>query len=57
MALSLSRDDSLDPRADDLLQTEIQCVGTRAFVALAGEIDASTVGQLYEQFAALAREA
>jgi anti-sigma B factor antagonist len=56
MALLSFRDDSADPRADDQLQTEIQSVGTNALVALAGEIDVSTVGELYEQFAALARE-
>ena len=38
------------------LETEIRRVGTHALVILAGEIDASTVGQLYEELAELAHE-
>jgi anti-sigma B factor antagonist len=40
----------------ELLETEIQSVGTHTLVALAGELDLSTVGLLYEQFSALAAE-
>ncbi len=42
--------------AEALLETEVQRVGPHALVVWAGDIDASTVGQLYEELAALARE-
>ena len=53
MALSIIRDDSF---TGNRLKTEIRRVETHAVVALAGEVDLSTVGYLYEQFADLARE-
>ncbi len=56
MALSISRDDPVDQRTEELLDTDIKSVGIHALVALAGELDVSTVGQLYEQLAALQRE-
>jgi anti-anti-sigma factor len=40
----------------EVVETEIRRVGAHALVALAGEIDVSTVGQLYEQLAELARD-
>ncbi len=43
-------------REKELLEAEIKSVGTHALVALAGEVDVSTVGQLYEQLAALQRD-
>lgn len=55
MALLVTRQDPTDLDAQRL-ETEIQSVGTHALVALAGELDVSTVGLLYEQFAALALE-
>ena len=55
MALMISRDDLAD-LPEELLETEIRSVGTHALVALAGELDVSTVGLLYEQFAALSAE-
>jgi anti-sigma B factor antagonist len=55
MALLVSRQDPAYFRAE-LLETETQRVGTHALVALAGELDLSTVGLLYEQFAALAAD-
>jgi anti-sigma B factor antagonist len=39
----------------EVLETEIRQVGTHALVILAGEIDVSTVGQLYPILAELAR--
>lgn len=56
MALSISRDEDDDQRTVELLETDIKSVGIHALVALAGEVDISTVGQLYEQLAALQRE-
>lgn len=48
------------PRRDDpsssLLTMEVRDVGTWAEVRLAGEIDVASVGEMYEQFARLARE-
>lgn len=45
-----------DSGAQALLELDIQCVGTHALVVLAGEIDASTVGPLYERLAELTRD-
>ncbi len=56
MALSISRDEDDNQRTEELLETDIKSVGIHALVALAGEVDISTVGQLYEQLAALQRE-
>ncbi len=53
MALLISREEF---GAADLLETEIRRVETHALVMLAGEVDVSTVGQLYEELAALAHE-
>jgi hypothetical protein len=55
MALLISREDAADQPAD-LLETEIRSVGTHALVILAGELDVSSVGLLYEQLAALSAE-
>ena len=55
MVLQVSRQDPADLSAE-LLETEFRSVGTHALVALAGELDLSTVGLLYEQFAALATD-
>lgn len=55
MALLVSRQDPSELPAE-LLETEIQTVGSHALVALSGELDVSTVGLLYEQLAALAAE-
>ena len=52
MALLISRDES---SAEELLESEIRRVGTHALVILAGEIDVSTVGELYEELADLTR--
>ena len=41
--------------AAELLETEIETAGTHALVILAGEVDVSTVGKLYEELAELAR--
>jgi anti-anti-sigma factor len=54
MALLMSRDDSSG--GGTKLEIEIRRVETHAVVALAGEVDISTVGQLYEEFADLARQ-
>jgi anti-sigma B factor antagonist len=43
-------------RAGELLGIQTRRVGTHALVILAGEIDLSTVGQIYEELAALASE-
>jgi anti-sigma B factor antagonist len=51
MALLISHEEFAPPEA---LETEIRRVGTHALVILVGEIDLSTVGQLYEELAALA---
>lgn len=40
----------------ELLETEIRRVQTHALVILAGEIDLSSVGELYEKLAELARD-
>lgn len=56
MALSISREEDVSQCAEELLKADIKSVGIHALVALAGEIDASTVGLLYEQLAALQRE-
>ena len=56
MALSVSREISANQGTEDLLEAEIKSVGVHALVALAGELDASTVGELYEQLAKLRRE-
>lgn len=56
MALSISRGEHANQRTEELLETDVKSVGTHALVALAGEIDVSTVEQLYEQFGALQRE-
>jgi anti-sigma B factor antagonist len=54
MALLISREEL---RAGELLETEIRPLETNdALVILAGEVDVSTVGQLYEQLAELSRE-
>jgi anti-sigma B factor antagonist len=55
MALLVSREDAAD-RLAELLETEVRSVGTHALVILAGELDVSSVGQLYEQLAALSAE-
>jgi anti-sigma B factor antagonist len=55
MALLISREEAADRRAK-FLETEIRSVGTHALVILAGELDASSVGLLYEQLAALSAE-
>jgi anti-anti-sigma factor len=52
MALQISRGVL---SASDLLETEIETEGTHAVVVLAGEVDISTVGKLYEELAELAR--
>ena len=52
MALSVNREES----SPELLETEIRSVNTHALFVLAGEVDLSTVGLLYEQMAALAAE-
>ncbi len=56
MALSISREERANQNDEELLEADIKSVGIHALVALAGEIDVSTVGQLYEQLAALHRE-
>jgi anti-anti-sigma factor len=56
MALSISREEPVSQRTEELLETDIKSVGIHALVALAGEVDISTVGHLYEQLAALQRE-
>jgi anti-sigma B factor antagonist len=53
MALLITRD---QPPAGQMLEAEIRRVGTHALVILVGEIDVSTAGQLYEEFARLVRE-
>ncbi len=53
MALSVSREISANQGTADLLEAEVKSVGVHALVALAGELDLSTVGELYEQFANL----
>ncbi len=53
MALLISHEDL---RGSELLEAEIRRVGTHALVILAGEIDLSSVGQLYDELAELARE-
>jgi anti-anti-sigma factor len=55
MTLLVTRQEPVHLSAD-ILETEIRSIGTHALVALAGELDVSTVGLLYEQFAALATE-
>jgi anti-anti-sigma factor len=52
MALQISRGVL---SVSDLLETEIETEGTHAVVVLAGEVDISTVGKLYEELAELAR--
>jgi anti-anti-sigma factor len=52
MALLISR----ELGEEELLETEIRRVETHALVVLAGEVDVSTVGQLYERLAGLAHE-
>lgn len=56
MALSISREEHANQRTEELLETNVKSVGIHALVALAGEVDVSTVGPLYEQLAALHRE-
>ena len=56
MALSVSRENSANQEAEDLLETEIKSVGVHALVALAGELDVSTAGELYGQLAKLRLE-
>ncbi len=56
MALLISPDDDAAELRGKLLETVVQNAGTHALVALAGELDVSTVGALYEQLAALAAE-
>ena len=53
MALLISHEELAPPTP---LETEIRRVGTHALVLLVGEIDLSTVGQLYEELAELAHE-
>jgi anti-sigma B factor antagonist len=53
MALLISRGEL---NSGELLETEIESVGTHALVILAGEVDVSTVGKLYEELAELAHE-
>ena len=53
MALQVSREEL---GVEELLETEIRRVETHALVILAGEVDVSTVGQLYEKLAELAHE-
>ncbi len=48
MALAIAR--------HDLLDTEIRVTGVHALVMLAGELDVSTVGRVYEELAGLARD-
>ena len=55
MALLISREDAAERHAE-LLETEIRSVGTHALVILAGELDVSSVGLLYQQLAALSAE-
>ncbi len=55
MALQVTRHDPVELSAE-LLETEVRSVGTHALVALAGELDLSTVGPLYDEFAALAAD-
>jgi anti-anti-sigma factor len=43
-------------RPEELLETEIRHVGTHALVILAGEVDLSSVGQVYEELSGLARQ-
>jgi anti-sigma B factor antagonist len=43
-------------RPEELLETEIRQVGTHALVILAGEVDLSSVGQIYEELSGLARQ-
>lgn len=56
MPLSVSRDESARPGAYQLLDSDIKSVGIHALVALAGELDVSTVAGLYEQLAELYRD-
>ena len=56
MALSVCREIAANQGTEDLLKAEIKSVGVHALVALAGELDLSTVGELYEQFAKLRLE-
>ena len=53
MALEISREEF---SAEELLETEIRRVETHALVILAGEVDVSTVGQVYEELRELAHE-
>jgi anti-anti-sigma factor len=52
MALLVSRGEL---SAADLLEIEIERVETHALVILAGEVDVSTIGKLYEELAELTR--
>jgi anti-sigma B factor antagonist len=56
MALPGSSGSSEAGSSSPLLDLEVHDFGTSALVVLAGEVDASTVGELYERFAELARE-
>jgi anti-sigma B factor antagonist len=56
VALPITREDPFEPREHDLLETEVRREGSHAFVVLAGEIDVSTVGLVYERLAELARD-
>jgi anti-anti-sigma factor len=56
MALSISREEHANQFTKELLEAEIKSVGIHALVTLAGEVDVSTVGELYERLAALQRE-
>jgi anti-sigma B factor antagonist len=53
MALLVSRGEL---SAEELLEMEVRRVGTHALVILAGEVDLSTVGQVYEELAQLTRD-
>jgi anti-sigma B factor antagonist len=46
---------ALEVTSTELLDTEVRELGRHALVVLAGELDASTAGRLYERFAELAR--
>lgn len=56
MALQISTQDSVEHFSGSEFGTDIRSVGNHALVVVVGEIDVSTVGTLYEQFAGLARQ-
>jgi anti-anti-sigma factor len=56
MALQISTQDSVEHFSGSEFGTDIRSVGNHALVVVVGEIDVSTVGSLYEQFACLARQ-